>query len=168
MSKQSLSQFQQALALRLASVRNQSASTSWLAFKSAGQSWILPLASVGEVVPLPTITTMPMSQTWFSGLANVRGAVMAVSDLSQLMGYQATSLSRAGQARLLCLGGAYAGLRAALLVEQVFGLRSPDAWQVGESNSYCKQIGTDADNNTWRELDLERLILNSAFLNVQA
>jgi purine-binding chemotaxis protein CheW len=50
-----------------------------------GSSYALPVASVREVVRLPAVTRVPGLPSFVAGLANVRGRVLAVLDLRQML-----------------------------------------------------------------------------------
>jgi purine-binding chemotaxis protein CheW len=50
-----------------------------------GSSYALPVASVREVVRLPAVTRVPGLPPFVAGLTNVRGRVLAVLDLRQLL-----------------------------------------------------------------------------------
>lgn len=50
-----------------------------------GASYALPVASVREVVRLPPVTRVPGLPAFVAGLTNVRGRVLAVLDLRQML-----------------------------------------------------------------------------------
>ena len=72
--------------------------------------------------------------------------------------------------RLLLFGQRFAELRAALLVQQVVGLRSLSEMQAqarGASEpDWVVQVWRDAAGTTWKELDLTQLAQNQRFLTV--
>jgi purine-binding chemotaxis protein CheW len=54
-----------------------------------GGSYALPVAAVREIVRLPAVTRVPGLPAFVAGLANVRGRVLAVLDLRQLLALDA-------------------------------------------------------------------------------
>ncbi|MEN9560672.1 MAG: hypothetical protein RLZZ502_1883 [Pseudomonadota bacterium] len=172
MSKQSLSEFQQNLAQKLIQARSSVSLSQWLAFSAGKRHFLIPLSEVGEVVPISHITTIPMTHAWFSGLANIRGAVVAVTDLHTLMqdsmGQTPAYLGpNSPNARLLSLGGEYANLRAALKVDQVFGLRQPKDWIPSQELAFCHRYSVDAEQTRWHELNVNAVLTQSAFFDIQ-
>ena len=55
---------------------------SGVAFEIMGQYFIAPLGEVSEVIYLPKYTVMPKVQNWLNGIANIRGKLLSVTDLS--------------------------------------------------------------------------------------
>jgi purine-binding chemotaxis protein CheW len=53
--------------------------------RMGGSSYALPVASVREVVRLPAVTRVPGLPSFVAGLTNVRGRVLAVLDLRQML-----------------------------------------------------------------------------------
>jgi twitching motility protein PilI len=75
--------------------------------------WLLDLADSGEIVPLTPLTEVPLTKPWFAGIANIRGNLHSVVDLSAFVGKEATP--RNTSSRLLLIGTRH-GSNAALLV----------------------------------------------------
>ncbi len=119
--------FQQHLSERLLAARQSEAGQSLLDIESGtddlpgGRRWLVNLAESGEVVPLPPLTSVPLTQPWFAGIANIRGTLFSVVDFSAWRGGQPTP--RTAQARLL-LVGVREGINSALLVQRAWGLRA--------------------------------------------
>ena len=70
--KGSLRDFQAHLAKRLAGASEQSAA-GLLGVQSGADFWLLNLSDSGEIIPLPQLTTVPLTKNWFVGIANIRG-----------------------------------------------------------------------------------------------
>ena len=108
----SLSEFQAHLARRLAGASEQSAA-GLLGVLSGSDYWLLNLSDSGEVVPLPGLTSVPLTRPWFVGIANIRGNLYSVTDFSAFQGKAATPQN--ASSRLLLIGarhGNNAALRA--------------------------------------------------------
>ncbi|PKO84729.1 MAG: hypothetical protein CVU17_00645 [Betaproteobacteria bacterium HGW-Betaproteobacteria-11] len=120
-------EFQQNLATRLTQAERGEIGRSLLAVESGaddlpgGRRWLIDLSASGEVVPLPPLTPAPLTQPWFAGVANIRGALYSVVDFSAWRG--GASTPRNAQARLLLIGARH-GSNSALLVERALGLRA--------------------------------------------
>ena len=77
-----LRSFQQELATRLASKTAAQVESSRLGLACAGEQWLIRLSDAAEVIALPAIAAVPLTQPWFLGLANVRGNLYSVVDLA--------------------------------------------------------------------------------------
>jgi chemotaxis signal transduction protein len=62
-----------------------------LTFRVGGQVYALPLHVVVEVQQIVEFTPLPTPDPWVLGLVDVRGAVMPVYDLGQILGLDAVS-----------------------------------------------------------------------------
>jgi purine-binding chemotaxis protein CheW len=80
--------------------------------------YAVDMASVAEVVAVPTITRVPGCPRWLSGVVNWRGRVLAVVDPRSLLG--AEPLPLPSSARLLVLSAD--GVEVGMVVEAVAGL----------------------------------------------
>lgn len=145
------------------------ATSSRLGVQVGDDAWLLSLKDVGEVLPVPEIHKVPLTQPWFMGMTNVRGNLYAVTDLSAFFGNRPARLS--GDSRLL-LAGARFGINAAFVVDRLFGLRNVSDMQLKakakkalpwQANTY-----KDATTQEWRELDVSALLNNTGFMQVAA
>ena len=149
-----------------------------LAVECADALWLVRLADTGEVLPLPEPVPVPLTKSWFLGIANVRGALYGVIDFGGLLTGRATARGGAGAgagARLVLLGSRFADIRAGLLVDKVLGLRNlTDFEAVGESSEpsgdrrWSARTWRDAGGAAWRELDMAALATDPEFLQVGA
>jgi twitching motility protein PilI len=134
-----------------------------------GQNWLLALDDVSEVLPIPEITRVPQTQSWFMGMANVRGNLYALSDLAAYLGYQATRI--ASDSRILLVHPKF-DVNAGLLVERLIGLRSTDDMDkqddVGEQAAWYLSRYQDANNETWHEMDISKLLIQNEFMQIAA
>ena len=60
----------------------------------SGRSVALPLAAMVEFVDLPELAAVPLAPDWLSGVANLRGVIIPVIDLSRLLDWPAANPSR--------------------------------------------------------------------------
>jgi twitching motility protein PilI len=163
--------FQQELATRLASKTAAQVESSRLGLSCAGERWLIRLVDTAEVVAVPPLAAVPLTQPWFLGLANVRGNLYSVVDLAGFLGREAIAPHGAGgQSRLILFGPRAGDINAGVVVQSVLGLRNvadltpipalPDA------PGWYGQRWSDPDGGTWQEFDLTRLAADPVFLRV--
>jgi twitching motility protein PilI len=162
----SLRDYQRELAERLRDA-DSARSASKLGVQVGAQSWLIDLAEAGEVIPVPPITTVPLTRAWFRGVANVRGNLYSVVDFAAFLGAGAAAVS--GQARLVLLGERFRSA-AALLVDRSLGLRNPAQLRAREPvpghQPWLRAEYDDDAGGQWRELDVGELVRHSEFLAV--
>ncbi|HYR05247.1 MAG TPA: chemotaxis protein CheW [Gallionella sp.] len=162
MSKRlNLREFQQRLSNRIQAKDRASDHVFTLGVQIAGQCWLVDMVDIGEVMPVPSLTAVPLSKPWFRGVANVRGTLYCVADMAayQHKGVAATDAA----SRLLLVAERYA-FNAALLVDRVLGLRDARAWQ--QSNVEGQIEYHDEQGTSWRKLDVTGLLEQADFLQV--
>jgi twitching motility protein PilI len=166
----SLRQFQQYLTDRLSSLVQGESSSSLLGVQASQSRWLFNLSDAGEIVLLPPLTTVPLTNPSFVGLANIRGNLHAVTDFSTFLGEPAIPLNMPS-ARLL-LVGAKQGNNAALLVSRILGLKNPNDFEVGNppENAPAWHTATlvDSEGQEWRRMDLKILLSDPEFMNIAA
>jgi len=162
-----LREFQLSVAERLRTAATRAALSSKLGFQVGGVSWFVSLHQVSEVIPLPTIVEVPLTQPWFRGVANVRGNLYSVVDFSAFQGGDPTP---AGTERRVILVSDKLVAGAGLLVSRMLGLRNPEHFTAAErppdAPAWIGAVFKDASGATWQELDLARLAKESRFLEV--
>src|SRR5438445_12530159 len=91
MAKQiSLREFQQGLAQRLREAQTEAEPTSRLGVQAGSRDWLLKLDDAGEMLPLPEISGVPLTKSWYKGLANIRGVLASVVDFAAFLGREPT------------------------------------------------------------------------------
>jgi len=162
-----LRDFQEALALRLRQAAELPQRQSRLAVHVGDRGYLLDLDDVSEVAPVGEITPVPLTQSWFLGVTNVRGSLYAVSDFASWLGTHITS--DIGARRLILLGQRLGKIRAGLVVTRVVGLRLLDEMRPHDSplkRSWEGASWLDRDGVSWIEVNLERLASDAEFLQV--
>ena len=164
----SLREFQAHLATRLAGVGDRSAA-GLLGVQAGSDFWLLDLTDSGEIVPLPPLTSVPLTKHWFVGIANIRGNLYSVADFSAYQGKDATPQN--ASSRLLLVGTRHAN-NAALLVTRMLGLRNEDSLTpvVVEPDAplWAKLAFTDSDGRGWKKLDVRALLADEGFMDIGA
>ena len=164
----SLRDYQRGLAAQLAG-QQAPRPASKLAFIAGERRWLVDLVDTGEVIPVPAIATVPLTRPWYAGVANVRGNLYSVVDLSAFTGGPAATASETS--RLLLISDKYR-IGCALLIDAVAGLRNPQLFvlapKIAGDTPWITATYTDRDKNVWSELAIERLIQNAEFLDIAA
>jgi len=173
-NKQALREFQQRLAKRLQAARTQAQSARWLAVEAAGLGLLLPLRQAGEIFPPVPLTTVPYTEPWMLGVANLRGGLHAVVDLAAFLGLREPGVP-AREASCLVAFSPQLETNCALLVDRLAGLRGRDQIQALEHSA--AEVGRprfaggqwrDAQGRRWQALDLEALARHEQFLRIVA
>jgi len=55
---------------------------STLGVQIAGQNWLVDMLDISGVLPLPPLTPVPLTKSWFLGVVNVRGMLYGVTDMA--------------------------------------------------------------------------------------
>ncbi|MFT3759770.1 chemotaxis protein CheW [Thauera sp.] len=162
--RSSLREFQERLARRLAEARTADR-RGLLGFQAGSENWLIDLAEAGEILPLPPLAPVPLTQPWYRGVANVRGTLYGIVDLACFHGQAPTPVG--GRSRLL-LAGTRLGIHCALLVTASAGLRSADDFETdleGDARPWVGKRLRDAQGHAWLQLDAARLLTAPRFLD---
>ncbi len=157
----SLREFQQNVLHRIQTSSGAASQTSTLGIQLGGQNWLVHMSDIGEVLPPPALTAVPLAKPWFLGVANVRGKLYGITDLAALYGLGDTPRGQSN--RVLLVADRYA-FNAGLLVPRVIGLRDSSAWKRSEHEGEIQLH--DEQNNIWRWLDIGKLLQQTEFLQI--
>jgi twitching motility protein PilI len=165
MSKRfNLREFQQSVLARLqAQAAGGGDYASTLGIQVGDEHWLVDMADINEVLPLPPLTPVPLTKPWYCGVANVRGNLYSIIDLSAYLG--GAPIPREGQDRVLLVGQKFA-FNAGLLVTRVLGLRNVTDWQRNEQDGEIRL--RDREGKEWRVLDMAQLLQQPEFLQIGA
>lgn len=165
--KTSLRDFQSRLAERLTSAAKSRGALSWLGVEAGDEAWLLDLSDSGEIVQSPQLAAVPLVQSWFCGIANIRGSLYAVTDFSVFRGGQPTVQN--SNARLLLIGSRH-GSNAALLVSRMLGLKKPEDFTPesldADAPVWARQCLSDTQGRLWRKLSVRDLLVDQDFMNI--
>ncbi len=147
-----------------------------LGFQIGARRLLVDLADAGEILTVPDIMPVPLTRSWYRGLANVRGNLFGVVDLSLFAGGPPTPLDK--ESRLLVFSG---DLRFAcgMLVSRMLGLRNvadldaapatDEPHAVADDRLFAPWVRTrlvDAQAAAWQELDLAAVTADPRFLDI--
>ena len=179
-NRDALRAFQSRLAGRLQAARTSDVSASWLAVEAGEDNYLFPLGHAGEIFPWVAPQPVPYTAPWFLGVANLRGGLYGVVQLS---GFAAgapvapaaaallSDASRA-QSRLVALNEMLE-VNCALLIDRLVGLRGVDAFVASEppapdAAAWFGHAYTDAAGERWQEINLQALSQQPQFLSIGA
>ncbi len=177
-STQSLTEFQTALARKLADSAERGVGNAWLGVALHGVRALLPVAQAGEIFQPLALQRLPLSQPWVAGVASLRGRLSVVVDWVALMRRASGPVVGAVDADTLPYWvslGHGTGANAALLVDRLLGLRSaqevathPVPGPLGDSApAWVTGLWRDGNGADWCLLDLHTLARDPQFLNLK-
>lgn len=165
--KISLREFQESVVAKLQSLVNsaQTQSSLRLGVLAGAQHWLVNLAEVSEVVPLPALCPVPLAHPWFAGVANVRGNLYGIVDFSAFSGD--TPYAAGTETRLLLAHPRFA-VNTGLVVSRLLGLRNPEQMQPRKPEENVRPWVAaeymDEEGRSWKELDVATLLKDQGFL----
>jgi purine-binding chemotaxis protein CheW len=68
--------------------------TQYLTFLTAGEEYAISIGKIREIIEYETVTTVPNTPAWISGVTNLRGKVIPVVDLAIKFGLAASRISQ--------------------------------------------------------------------------
>jgi len=146
------------------------ASEEWsgVTFSIGDTSMACHIDRISEILPCPQATPVPGAKPWIIGLANVRGDLLTVVDLSWFLTGVRTPLTARSRLLATNLNRAPIGL----LIDEVFGQR-----HFIDSDAVPAQLDEDSalegivskqhslGSESWMELNLDQLFNSAEFLN---
>jgi twitching motility protein PilI len=140
--------------------------TSRLGVQTGNRYWLLKLEDAGEMLPLPEISSVPLTKPWYLGMANIRGVLASAVDFAAFMGGDPTV--RTPDCRLLLIAERFQSF-SGLVISRMLGLKNVQVMQVTEEAADRAWVSTayrDNDGRVWRELDMGALVAHEDFLHV--
>ena len=174
-NRQAIRDLQTRLADRLQIARTQGVVPSWLALEAGGQKYLFPMSQAGEIFPWVATHSVPYTQGWFLGVANLRGGLFGVVDLAGFVTGQTTmpksELARK-ESRLIALNSAL-DVNCALLIDRLSGLRNQDAFsdfaeKSSDAPPFFGNRYIDSTGRSWQEINLQLLAHQAHFLTIGA
>ena len=182
-NRDALRAFQSRLAGRLQAARTSSdVSASWLAVEAGAVKYLFPLGHAGEIFPWTPPLPVPYSEPWFLGVANLRGGLYGVVQLSAFAAGGGDAIAHTASVAAVEAGRSTARLVAlnellevncALLVDRLVGLRGGEAFTdarppAGDAPAWQGHSYTDAAGERWQEINLQALSQQPQFLSISA
>lgn len=174
--RERLCEFQSALSERLRRAQGAPLASNRLGLQIGQRRILVDLADAGEILAVPDVTPVPLTKAWYRGLANVRGNLLGVVDLSLFAGGAPTPLDK--DSRVLAFAGEL-HFSSGILVSRMLGLRSAaDLGPASGSDTSHAAAGpdlygrwvrarlVDGQGVLWDELDLAALTADERFLQI--
>lgn len=174
-NRQALRELQTRLADRLQIARTQGVAASWLAVEAGGKNYLFPMAQAGEIFPMGVTQAVPYTQSWFLGVANLRGGLFGVVDLASYVSGQTvvpkTEIARK-ESMLIALNAALE-VNCALLIDRLAGLRNQQAFKDfkerdADAPAFFGPQYVDENGASWQEINLQSLAQQAHFLTIGA
>lgn len=151
---------------------------SGIGFRVGTRRLVVPLGQIAEVLPYPTLTRLPGARAWMKGVANVRGNLFTVADLSEFCGE--APIDNDLRARLIAIN--LPEVNCGVLVNEVLGMRQFDVDSVeepGPDTARANASSTDPvamamrrvfrhEGVAWQEFDFRALVASAGFQDVAA
>ena len=96
-----------------------------IGFRVGSRLLLSGIDEINELLAVPTLTTVPGTQPWLLGVANVRGNLVPVVDMARFLFGERTQSSDRSRLLVVRQGGG----NVALLVDEVLGQRTVDREQ---------------------------------------
>ena len=140
-------------------------------------NYLLPLEQAGEIFSWSGVLRVPYTNTWFLGVANLRGSLSGVVDLSAYLGHPVERTEQSlHEVSLLTINPALQ-VNVALVVDRLLGLRGADDFisaplepTQGVREGRQDMVGdsyTDSAGDVWRVLHLHQLVQSPEFLSIR-
>ena len=172
-NRQALKDLQMRLAERLQLAKTQGIAPSWLALEANAKKYLFPLDQSGEIFPWCGVQPVSYTQSWFLGVASLRGGLYGVVDLAGYVSRQppvAKSELARNESRLVSLNNALE-VNCVLLIDKLAGLRKQDdfidfsAPEPGAAAFFGNQY-VDNNGSSWQEINLQMLARQVDFLTI--
>jgi twitching motility protein PilI len=170
MSKRiSIKEFQATLSEKLEGADMTQPVSSVLGVLIGRDRWLVHMTDVSEVLQVPKITQVPLTRSWFLGMANVQGNLYGITDLAAYFGGTHTKVEQ--KTRILLVSPKFE-VNSGLLVNRTLGIRNVSDFELIEDNN-STQLGVsgiykDSQGQHWNELNLQDLVRDEEFLQVAA
>ena len=164
----SMREYQAALSERLRNATSSASAATMLGVAIGEGRWLVHMNDVSEVLPVPELAPVPLTQPWFRGAANVRGNLYGITDLAAYLGGARTPPGL--ETRILLTAPRF-GVNSGLLVRRMLGIRNlADFKRMDDDIQSSGAAGSYQDNTgqSWRELNLRDLMRDEFFLQVAA
>ncbi|MCB5190009.1 chemotaxis protein CheW [Methylobacillus arboreus] len=171
-SRLNLQAYQQNILERLKHVADDpEAGSSRLGVHVGGERYLVSLHDISEVLPVPEILPVPLTQPWFLGMANVRGNLYAITDLAQFIGSSRQQAPVTAESRVLLVHGDF-DINAGFLIDSLAGLRNLEEFKlldmVADVAAHVAARYEDSQHHKWEALDMAFILKKKEFLQVAA
>lgn len=142
---------------------------SGVGFTLNGRRYVAPIDEVSEILTVPRYTQVPGVKSWVKGIANVRGRLMPVMDLTTFLNNPSQLQFKNRRLMALERGELYSGL----VVDEVLGMQHlpQDQFSDGVPEEYTEtrlylKGGFNTEKGFWAWFSFYELARDPRFLNV--
>lgn len=144
---------------------------SGIGFVIGGTHYVAEMGTVSEILHLPKYTAVPGVKTWMRGIANVRGRLLPIMDLSRFFDLaQSTAKNRDKRVLVVEHGEALSGV----IVDAVLGMQyfSADSFKSSPAGDIPDSIRTFVAGSyskadvEWNVFDTSALTVDEKFMDV--
>lgn len=140
---------------------DRTGATKLVCFYLRGQEYAANIEHVKETMLVRPITRVFLTPPWLAGIINLRGDVVAVLDLAQLLGLPATAITDDSRILIAKHEGRSAGILVDSMAElrtlELAGLQAPPPTLSAETSTLLLGLATVEDGSAVRVLDLPAL-----------
>ena len=117
---------------------NQELQSIWsgIGFRMGQKRYVAPIDEVSEIIEVPGFTIVPGVKSWVKGIANVRGRLLPIMDLTHFL--QTEGKDRESNRRIIVIDkeDMYSGL----LVDEVLGMQHFEEDSFSSKNDSCGEL----------------------------
>jgi len=142
---------------------------SGIGFRMGEQHYVAPMGEVDEILHEPRYSVLPGVKPWVRGIANLRGRLLPIIDLSAFFGHELSPLRK--QRRVLVID--HPQVFAGLLVDEVLGMQHfserslmPEPSGDSEPNITPYVQGLFLREQAWRVFSPRALVQSPGFMDV--
>lgn len=152
----------------VAPASDESERSQAIAFEVGGKTALVSMKQVSEVMEVPTSTPVPGVQAWLTGVANVRGNMLPLVDLSLFFGFDLGPAS----SRRAVIAIERPDTRLGLVVDHVIGMRKIDDHKltVAADSRFAGFVAglVELEDEQLPLLDIDLLLTNEKFNRASA
>ena len=100
-----------------------------IGYRAGDRTFVSAIDEINELLAVPVLTPVPLTQPWLMGVANVRGNLVPVIDFNRFLFGERTQPTERTRLLIVRQGGG----SVALMVDEVFGQRTVDEEQRREA-----------------------------------
>jgi purine-binding chemotaxis protein CheW len=152
-----LKQRAQALAVQEEEAEDKNKKSTYLCFSLSQELYCLPVEAVVEIQPAGRITPIPHTPPWYAGIVNIRGSILPVISLAELIGLKAEASSKSQMVIV-----SYKNYKLCFLTGAVKGLKEIDHSELKIEASLTNMVNNEfirgIANSQFIVLDIEALL----------
>ena len=163
-----IEEYQHTLSKQIKNAGESESSSTVLGVAVGEDRYLIPMIEVSEVIQIPKLARVPLTQPWFLGLANVRGNLYGITDLGVYLGGNQRPFNLKSRILLASAGNSVYG---GFIVNSMLGIRSSSEFTPVKSGKKkllkgITQPYEDTEGRPWRALSLFELTRDEKFLQI--